>query len=390
MNIKFDVVHISKRDIAPIIVLIFLTLFSRLLLILNAPVVYYVDSYTYINKAIDLYSHRGIQFEVGIPFVICLSSLFFIFGSSFGAIMISRFFMLFLTTLIICIIYLFGLKMSCKLFGLVAAILAIFEPFFLTYSIVPHNDVFAIALGLLALYFITYKNSKVYDVISLILFYIVSFTRPEFYVVLIFPILYYYYTKHLKNVLVQNMIQPIFFCSLFFIPGIWVSSTYLTRFDIIEKFSLFLTPDLFQSTLNFLFKFYDQALLNRIFITLVALGIGCALLNTLKKIFIFEKRNMSFFVKCNHNPSYKEIFFSDRVTIAICLFLISIIHIIILTVSGYGYTIVDDILIINKYLPERYVILNRLLLSYPLAYILTLTMQRLKRNTINIYLFNKS
>ena len=374
-----------KRDIAPIFALLSLTIVTRLFIIINAPVLYHFDSYAYISKAIDLSSHGEIQFGVGIPFVIFLSVFLYMFGSTFGAIAVSRLLMLLMSALLVYIIYLFGLRMSGKILAFIAALLAIFEPFFLSYSIVPHNDIFVVALGLGALYLATSKNMKFRYVLSLILFYLVVFTRPEFFVVLVFPILVFYFLKHVKVVSVRTMIKSVFFSSLFVLPAIWVNSVYpaVTRFDIIEKFTLFLKPDLLRLTLESLFKFYDQAFLNQIFFALVVLGVGLALLNTLGKFVVFEKRGKALSVKRKKGTSIGEVFLSDRVMVAFCLFLLFLIHIIILTVYGYGYVIVDATLIIRTWFPERYLILTRLLLGYPLAYVLSLVVQEVYSEVVH-------
>ena len=371
-----DVMGVLERHVA-IILLVSFTVVTRLLLIMNAPAIYHFDSYTYISKAISFSSRGEIQFGAGAPFVISLGVLLYIFGSTFGAIMVSRLLMLLMSALLVYVIYLFGLRISGKILGFIAALIAIFEPFFLSYSIVPHNDVFVVSLGLAALYLATSKKIKFHYVLSLILFYIVIFTRPEFSVVLVFPLLILSFLKHLKVVSVRTMIKFVFFSSLFVLPYIWVSILYptVTRFGIIEKFSLFLKPELLKLTLESLFEFYDQAFLNQIFFALVMLGVGGALLNTLDKFVIFEKRGKIFLVKRKKDKSIREVFLSDRIVVAFCLFLLFLMYIIILTVYGYGYVIVDGTLIIRKWFPERYLILTRLLLSYPLAYVLSMVVK---------------
>jgi hypothetical protein len=322
---------------------------------------------------------------VATPFVISLGVLFYIFGPNFGVIVVSRLLMLLMSALLVCVIYFLGLKMSGKVLAFIAALLAIFEPFSLSYSIVPHNDIFVVAMGLAALHLATSKNTKFRYVLSLILFYIVVFTRPEFFVVLVLPILVFYFSKHLKVVSVRIMIKLWFFSSLFVLPVIWVNSVYpgFTRFGIVEKSVLFLKPELFKLTLESLFKFYDQALLNQVFFALVWLGVGWALLNILGKFVVFEKRGKKFSVKRQKNKSIREVFLSDRVMVAVCLFLLFLSHIIVLTVYGYGYVIVDGTLIISTWFPERYLILSRLLLSYPLAYVLSMVVKGVYANVVH-------
>lgn len=346
-------------------------------MIINAPFVYHFDSYTYISKAIDLSSRGEIQFGVGTPFVMCLGVLLYIFGSTFGAIMVSRLLMLLMSALLVCVIYLFGFRMSGKILGFTASLIAIFEPTFLKYSIVPHTEVFAITIGLAALYLATSKNMRFRYILSPIFFYISVFTRPEFFVVFVFPILVFSLFKHLKVVSIRTMIKFVFFSSLFVLPSIWVSIVYptVTRFGIIEKFSLFLKPDLLKLTLESLFELYDQPFLNQIFFAIVGLGIGLALFNIVAQFIGFERRSKTFSIKRKKNKSFKDIFLLDRKMVAFCLFLLFFTHIIVITVYGYGYVIVDGTLIIRRWSPERRLILTRLLLSYPLAYVLSMVVQ---------------
>lgn len=373
---NIDIMGALKRHVA-IISLVSFTVITRLLLIINSPFIYHFDSYKYISEAIDLSSAGKIQFGAGAPFVISLGVLFYIFGSTLGVILVSRLLMLLMSSLLVCIIYLFGLRISGKILGFIAALLTIFEPLFLSYSIVPHNDIFVVAMGLAALYLATSENVKFHYFLSLIPFYIAIFTRPEFLMVLVFPILIFSLLKHLKAVSVRTTIELVFSSSLFVLPFIWVYSLHprVTRFSPIQKFSLFLKPELLQLTLESLFKFYDQTLLDQIFFALVGLGGGWALLNTFGKFVVFEKRGKTFSVKRKKDKSIREVFLSDGVMVAFCLFLLFLIHIIVLTVYGYGYVIVDGTLIIRKWFPDRYLILTRLLLSYPLAYVLSMVVQ---------------
>jgi hypothetical protein len=255
-----------------------------------------------------------------------------------------------------------------------AAVMLIFEPLFLSYSIVPHSDIFAVALGLATLYLVFSKTSKVSYVLSLTLFYVVSLTRPEFFVVFLFPILLFYLLKLLKEFSIRAMIKSVFFLSLFVLPALWVSVeySYVTRFDIIEKFTLFLKPDLLNLTLENLFTLYDNTFLNLVFLAFIMLGFGWALLHTLANFVTVKKRGKSLAVKRKSGTSIRAVLLSNQVIIAFCLFSLFIIHIIILTVYGYGYVIVDGNLIIKTSLPVRYLILSRLLLCYPLAYVLSM------------------
>lgn len=354
-----------------------LTIITRLLLIAKASFIYNFDSYTYIYKAIDFASRGEIQLSAGMPFVIVLGVFFRIFGSTFGAILISRFLMLLMSTLLVCIIYLFGLKMSTKTFGFFAALLAIFEPYFFSYSIVPHNDVFVVAMGLVAFYFAA-SNTKFRYVLSPVFFYIAVFTRPEVYMILIVPLLMTSFLKHLRISSVRDMVSFVFFSSLFVLPSVWVYSIYsaVTRFGLIEKLTLFLQPELLNTTLKSAFDFYDSEFLNQAFFALIVLGLVLGFFNLVTQFIGFERNGKRLFIKKKKHESIKDVFLSDRVVVAFSLLLMFVLHIVVLTVYGYGYVIVGGVIEITAASPDRYLILSRLLMSYPLAYTLSIAVRR--------------
>lgn len=357
---------------------------TRLLLNINTPVIYHFDSYAYLLEAIDFSSTGKIQIDVGMPFIFYLGVLYYIFGSTLGTILFTRLSMLIISALLVYIIYLFGLKISGKMFGFLAALLAIFEPFFLYYSIVPHNDVFGTATGLTALYLAT-SNTKLYYYLSPIFFYISISTRPELFLVLIIPIFLFNFFKHLKNYSAQSLIKFVFFTFIYVLPCILLypyMGSY-TRFSIIEKFILFMTPGLLKKTLDFSFAFYDQNLGNQVVFTLVVLGLALGLYNIAVKIFNYERRRMTFLFKYKQGKSLRDVLLSDQVTITFCIFLSFVLYLIIITVFGYGYIIVDGTLQINQRLPNRYLIFPRLLISYPLAYAFTKVAKKVQTNIVH-------
>lgn len=344
---------------------------------MNAPFIYYFDSYAYMRKAIDFFSQETIQFGAGIPFVAALGILFSVFGNILGAASVSRLLMLLTTALLVYVMYSFGLKMSGKIFGFLAALFAIFEPYFLSFSIVPHNDVFAIATGLAALYFAT-SDKKSRLILSLMFFYFAVLTRPEFYLTLVIPIFAFYLYKGLKIRTIRAAIPLIFGIIVYVLPSIWlyIVARAATRFDIIEKFSLFLTPELVTKTLDLSFRFYDQWFLNRVVFVFVGLGMLVGLLNIIAQFVSFEKVGKTFSIRYRKDKSIKDVFLSDRVMVTFCLLLVFVTYIVVLTAYGYGYVIVDGKLIIIQSIPERYLILPRLLLSYPFACVLSIVIRK--------------
>jgi len=343
---------------------------------MNAPFIYYFDSYAYVSKAVDFASQGTVQLGIGTPFVLTLAALLFAFESSFGLMLVVRVLMLLMSAVTVCVIYLLGTRMVSKTFGFLAALLAIFEPYFLTYSIVPHNDVFVIAIGLTALYLAT-SNLRFGYALGPVFFYIAILTRPEFFVVLVIPILTFSLAKTLKFQSKKSLAKLVFVAGVYTLPSIWIyviSRTY-TRFNIFEKLGLFLTPELLQFTLGSIFKFYSEALLNQIFFVFVAVGVGLSLLTIADQFVSFERTGNSFSIKRKRDKYILKMFLSDKALITLCVFLLFLIHVIVLTVYGIGYVIVDGTVLINTWIPDRYMILSKLLISYPLAYALAIVVQ---------------
>lgn len=378
LNFKINIARLRNLDFAFILALLSVTLFTRILLVLNAPFVYYFDSYAYVSRAVNFASHGTIQVGVGMPFIITLAALLYSFESSLGAVLVSRLLMLFMSAVAVVVIYLLGSRMFGKTFGFLAALLAIFEPYFLTYSIVPHSDVFLIAIGLTALYFATSKRRFGY-VLAPVFFYLATFIRPEFFLVLLIPIVTISIAEVLKVWSKRAIGKFAFAIGLYVLPSIWVYSVYYkyTRFNPLERLILFLKPELLRFTLDSVFKFYDEALLNQIFFLCVAAGVGLALLTIAGQFVSLERRGKSFSINRKKDKGIREIFLSDKALVSLCVFLLFLIYVIVLTVYSIGYVIAGGTLQIIPWFPDRYLILPRLLLSYPLAYTLSLVLQSL-------------
>jgi len=368
----------QRQNILLILTLLSITIITRLALIIRAPYVYNIDSYAYMVKGIDFGSSGAIEMEIGTPFVFVLGGFFKIFGCVPGVdpILISRFCMLLFSSVLVLVTYFFGLKMSGKIFGFSAAVLAIFEPYFLSYSIVPHIDVFAITMCLLALYFASADNKSRY-ILALIFFYLAVGSKAEFYLPLIIPILVFHFYNTPKIRSKRGITMTILVIFVYVVPAIWVyPRTTLGRFSIIERFTTFLTPNLLKVTLDSLFSFYNQPLLNLAFLGLVIAGLVLALLSIFIPFISFSGRGNRFLIKYKSNIRIRDILKSDKVMVALCLFLFCVVYILILTAYGFGYTVNNGIVTITPSLPVRYLILPRVLMSYPLAYPLSLTTKK--------------
>lgn len=389
--------RIPKQDAVCILILLFATIFARLLLILNTPFLYGQDAYLYLSEARDFASTGTIQFKVGMPFVFFLGVFIKIFGPVFGEIYASRFFMLIASGLMIIVVYLFGLRLSGRLLGLLAGLFVTFEPYLLAWSTVPYKEVFAISAGLMALYF-AISDKRLQTILSLIFFYLAILTRPELYLSLVIPTLISYFIKNFKNRSKEDMtprflVPFIFAIFLYALPivAIYLYVQSWGAFGLVQRMALFLTPELLSNTLESSFRFYDQQLLNQAIYVSVELILGLSVLN----IFVhvgFEKKGKKFPILFQHKgvKHIKDAFFSNNGMTVFCLFLIFVIYTIVMTVFAYGYNwafyvassdmanmdILRKAVIIIPSLPVRYLILPRILISYPLVYPLVLVARK--------------
>ncbi len=262
--------------------------------------------------------------------------------------------------------------MSGRIFGFSAALLALFEPYFLSYSIVPHIDVFAVTMGFTALFFACTDNKSRY-ILAPIFFYLAATSKAELYLGLIIPLLIFYFYKNSRIRSIRGIISSMLIICVYVLPAIWVyPRTVLGRLSVIERFTFFLRPELLKVTLDSSFSFYDHPVLNNIFIGVVGAGLALGLLNIITRLITIDGRGRAFLMRYQRNRSVRDIFNSDKIIIPLCLLLLFVAHTIILTTYGFGYVITEGTITITPNLPQRYLILPRLLMSYPLVYPLSL------------------
>ena len=372
LKFRFSRLPLPKQDIICLSILALVVIFTRSVLLMNAPSMYFFDSYSYVDQALDFIQTGQIILKPSLPFILTLSFFLQLFNWLAPSINVVQAIMVSFSVMATIILYLIGKKMVGTMFALIASILAAFEQYFMSFSIVGHNDVFAISMGLASFYFAT-LNKKLQYVLTPILFYIVVGTRPELYPVFLVPIILLNVYKNWKSNLRQKLLLTLYLTVIYVLPALWIYTilpTY-TRFSPIQRIMLFLNPELIGVTFNSVFKFYSQDILNNIFVAFCFLGVFVWFVRTFGGFAIFKKAKQSiqaktWFTECKN--SFRMLLNSERVVIGICIFLIFAVYFLVLVTYGFGYTITDGQLTVIPTISERYLILPRLLLSFSLAF----------------------
>jgi hypothetical protein len=353
-----------EKNIFCISALLFLVVITRIILITYAPHIYFFDAYTYVKSAEDFVHFNSFNYEVGLPFILSLGISLKLF-SWLSPILVAQGFMVCFSAIVVVLLFLIGRKMAGTFFGFIAAVLASFEQYFLSFSIVPHNDIFAIALGLSAFYFATTTN-KIRYVLSPVLFYLAVATRPEFYPIFGIPILMLIAYRG-WNSNFRKKITLLFYASAIYVaPIFWINIVMplYTRFSVVERIGIFLKPSLFDVVFNSVFNFYLFNLINEFFIVIAIL----AIIVWLTKYFHLRNYKSLTLPKLGTIRDQLRALFNSGSFIALCVLIVFVVYLLVLVVFAFGYTIIDGTVIVDPTLPVRYIIVPRLLLSFAFVY----------------------
>jgi hypothetical protein len=311
------------------------------------------------NQAINLSSNGAMNIQVGTPFVIYLGVFYYLLGHFLGIFLATRISMIFLSGLIVILLYLFAMRIGGRIFGFLSVLFIIFEPLFITYSTVPHNDIFAIAMLLLSLYFLTSERTLL-RYLSPVFFYMAIFTRAE-YTITVIPIGIFLIINFFQ-VPLRKAITKFFIPALLYAAPIIALFSYVqtfTRYTLWEKFSLFVTPSQLRNTFTLALSISNNPFVDLIFSI------------TIFGTFIFVITRFAYYIL-----QTKKLSVNRYHSLSLLLFLIFLFHLIAITAYGYGYTIVNGNLQISNWLTERYLIFPQLLLSFLIAYPLSLSAER--------------
>jgi len=332
---------------------------------------YFFDAYAYLNKAIMLANNGELSFSVGFPFILVLGSSIKILNPIIGAIEASRISTIGCSLLLIYILYRFGEIIAGKTFGIIAASLAAFEAYFISFSIVPHNDIFAITFGLLTLWFAR-SSSKYRFLYCPFLFFITVLTRPEFYAVFLIPLIVLLIHKEKKNGPKKQIALTSYVFLIYILPFAVVYTNIIgsyTRFGLLERFSLFPIPELLINTVQNVLTFSGNFFANLVCMALLTVSVFMLILNLVKIVRKREtRRKIPNELKINTLENKKTIFWSCEPWLTLSFLILFIIDILVLTVYAYSYRIINDAIQVSFILAPRYMILPQLILAYILAY----------------------
>jgi uncharacterized membrane protein len=204
-------------------------------------------------------------------------------------------------------------------------------------------------------------------------FFLAVGTRPELYPVLVVPIVLFSIYRNWKSNLKQKVLLISYLIAIYILPVLWLYNVALTytRFSPIQRLLLFLNPDLVGVAIKSILSFYPQDLLNQILSLMCIIGVVTWLVRTYRHFVavesheLLQERKLGFKDVGNF---LRNILKSESVLTGICVCLIFGIYVAALVTYGFGYVITDGKLVVIRSLPERYLILPRLLLSFSLAY----------------------
>ncbi len=320
----------------------------------NGQIMIYYDSYKHYQSAIFL--SEGLTTDNN-PFIIFLSFLYSIFPAE-NALTLIRFFMILFSIQLVFFFYLTIRKIIDPLFSFAGAAMLSFIPVFMTYSITLHDDIFAFAMGLSALYFSIKPKNSFKMIISIILIIFTGLTRIDVFMVFIIPVLIgfsYYLSKKTKMNFhkIVALTLMTFLIPAYFVVQISDKFYYDDWFEhnILAQLIAFLTWDTIKMIIQSAFEVTSES---------SADILGLEKFNILYfTVFIF---GMIIFLMKNYkiiiNPkNLLKIQFNKKEYTVIYLIIISIVSIITLGAFHLSFTPLenDDIQISEEILP-RYMI----------------------------------
>ena len=357
----------NRQKMLDFFFVIFLCSFSFITITLflqnHAETMIYYDSYDHFATGISV--SQGKEFSKS-PFILFISLLYPLFKDSMSALFSIRLISALFTIQLVVFFYLIGRKFLSPYLSLMAAIMALFTPMVLAFSVTLHDDIFAFAMGFSALYF-SIKPTKLVNVILATTFIsITGFTRIDTLIFFIIPyfigIAYYLSTKTRLNFYLLVVIGLLvffvpayfgvqssgqFFSNTIFKENIFNQFIYLVNYDSITN--------VFESSVEISGDIASQItgndLLNQLFLGFVSIGILLFCYKNYEKLFLL-----------------KSIELNEKSFLVIYVIIILIMSIITLAAFHSNFSLVNNSIKIEDHIESRYVIGMKLILLYIFVY----------------------
>jgi hypothetical protein len=350
----------AQLDLILVIFLAVVTSFTLFFLLVNSgKAMFNIDSYSYLSDAISI--AKGSTEHSASPFINMLSLAIKVLENSHIELLLPlRVLNIVFAVQLVIFVYLIARKMFGHFTSTITALLALFLPLFQSYSITLHNDIFAVSMGFTSLYFI--MKPKLANIVLATAFLIVSvLTRYDMLPIFVIPFVFGIIT-YIRNKTGWNL-NPI---SSGLIVILLIEIAYLaaqgyyhsiTRFNPLERFIVFVRPDIMWMALKSSIAITGNQLLDNIYFGFIVSSI-C--------LFIFAQRAKLLAIVRSRDYKLKEV---D--TAAVYLTFAFLASFISLVAFHINYTIVDNKIIFNPVVTPRYFIPVQLFMVYGFAFALS-------------------
>jgi hypothetical protein len=353
-----------------------------MLLLLNyGKTMFNVDSYAYLYTAISIAKGSG-EFSLS-PFVNIMSFVIRLLGNSGDVILPLRIMNVAFSVQLIIFIFLIARRIFNAIFSAFTALMALFLPLFQSYAITLHNDIFAASMGFTSLYFIVKPNS-VNLLLAALFFFLAVLTRPDAFLIYIIPfsIGTILWTRKKTGWNFHPLSMGIIIIILIQIAYVSTQGYYYstTRFNPLQKFILFLRPDVIKSVWEGSISITGNDLLDTVYPYLILIGIFLS-------IFIHRAKILSIF-------RLRRFKFKEADIMALYLTFAFIASLVSLVGFHVRYSIVNDQIIVDYNITPRYFIPIQLFMVYGFTYALSNysleNLQSVKRLLLQNLVRNKS
>jgi hypothetical protein len=317
-----------------------------------------IDSYAFLYTAISIAEGSG-EFSFS-PFINIMSFVIRLLGNSGDVILPLRIMNIAFSIQLIIFIFLIARRLFNPIYSAFTALMALFLPLFQSYAITLHNDIFAASMGFTSLYFIV-KPKLVNLVLAALFFFSAVLTRPDAFPIFILPIsigtIIWIRKKtgwNLHPVSTGIIIIILIEIAYVSMQGYYYSTT---RFNPLQRFILFLRPDVIKVIWEGSIAITGNDLLDTVYPYLILIGI-------LLSIFIHRAKILDIF----RLRRYK---FKEADIMALYLTFAFIASLVSLAGFHVRYSIVSDQIIVDYNITPRYFIPIQLFMVYGFTYALS-------------------